>query len=125
MNGVLQQVEAAVAAAPSGNQAGSLYRDSGVIASHSPPLLGAGASRKHHLPGETAARLGAFIGRSRRPCHAAAEGKQRRPPLLTVLRQSCGRQSRKREAAKAHRTGLRSRTRSPLPTRHLKCLKLN
>lgn len=51
--------------------------------------------------------------------------KQRDLPLLTVLCQSCSCQSRKHEAVKAHWTGLSSRAGSPLPKRHLKCLKLN
>lgn len=52
--------------------------------------------------------------------------KQRDLPLLTVLCRSCGCQSRKHEAVKAqNRAGLSSRTGSPLPKRHLKCLKLN
>lgn len=56
VNAVLRQVEAAAVATASGNQAGSLHRDSGVIPSQSLLLLGAGVSHKHHLPDETAAR---------------------------------------------------------------------
>lgn len=51
--------------------------------------------------------------------------KQKDLPPLTVWCQSGSCQSRKHEAVKAHRTGLSSRTGSPLPKRNLKYLKLN
>lgn len=121
---VLQQVEATAEHMPSGNQAACSTET--LVWSHpipcfcwEPVSLINTICQKRQMPTRNIYR------QVESPAPHARWRKQKDLPPLTVFCQSGSCQSRKHEAVKAHRTGLSSRTGSPLPKRNLKYLKLN